>query len=153
MMKIKQKNFYFCIIVLLNLWFKEYSGAAVCMYFIYKVSFKTLNILQRNICQSIFNSNSPLPQCSVNIIPQDQIDDEPIGFTTPIPPSCNQAIIATLTIIVSTTLYISHYFLTMNSLMLSSKLTALETKMYGKMMVIKSYFKEKLQSLKKSLCI
>ena len=89
----------------------------------------------------------------MNIIPRDQIDDEPIGFTTPIPLSCNQAIIATLAIIVSTTLYISHYFLTMNSLMLSSKLTALETKMYGKMMVIKSYFKDKLQSLKNSLCI
>ena len=32
--------------------------------------------------------------------------------------------------------------------MLSSKLTPLETKMYGKMMKIISYFKDELQSLK-----
>ena len=37
----------------------------------------------------------------------------------------------------------------MNSPMLSSKLTALETKMCGKMMVIISYLKNELQSLKK----
>ena len=36
----------------------------------------------------------------------------------------------------------------MNSLMLSSKLTALETKICGKMMVITSYFEGELQSLK-----
>ena len=42
----------------------------------------------------------------------------------------------------------------MNSPMLSSELTALETKMYGKMMVITSYFKDELQSLKRILlCI
>ena len=37
----------------------------------------------------------------------------------------------------------------MNSPMLSSKPTALETKMCGKMVVITSYFKDELQSLKK----
>ena len=36
----------------------------------------------------------------------------------------------------------------MTSLMLSSKLTALEIEMSGKMMVITSYFKDELQSLK-----
>ena len=95
-------------------------------------------------------SNSPLSQCSVNvdIIPQDQIDDESIWFTTPIPPLRNQAILATATISVSTTCYSSQYFLTVNSPMLNSKLTALEIKMCGKIMVITSYFKNKLQSLK-----
>ena len=89
-----------------------------------------------------------MPQCSVNITPQDQIDDEPVLFTTPVPPLRNQAILATPAISVSTTHYSSQYFLTMNSPMLCSKLTALETKMYGKMMVIASYFKVELQSLK-----
>ena len=84
----------------------------------------------------------------VNIIPQDQIDDEPIRFSTPIPPFPNQAILATAAISVTTTHYSSQYFLTMNSPMLSSKLTTLETKMCGKMMVIISYFKDELQSLK-----
>ena len=37
----------------------------------------------------------------------------------------------------------------MNSPMLSSKPTALETKMCDKMVVITSYFKDELQSLKK----
>ena len=37
----------------------------------------------------------------------------------------------------------------MNSPMLSSKLTALETKIFGKMMVVTSYFKDEVQSLKK----
>ena len=77
----------------------------------------------------------------MNNIPQDQIDDEPIGFTISRPPLRNQAILATPDISVSTT----QYFLTMNSPMLSSKLTALETKMRVKMMVIKSYFKNELQ--------
>ena len=37
----------------------------------------------------------------------------------------------------------------MNSPVLSSKLTALETKIFGKMMVVASYFKDEVQSLKK----
>ena len=49
---------------------------------------------------------------------------------------------------VSTSHYSSQYFLTKNSLMLSTKLNALETKMSGKMMVIISYFKDELQLLK-----
>ena len=85
----------------------------------------------------------------VNIILQEQIDDAPVRFTTPIPPLRNQAILATPAISVITTHYSSQYFLTMNSPMLSSKLTALETKMCGKMMVITSYFRDELQSLKK----
>ena len=95
-------------------------------------------------------SKPPLLQCSVNvnIIPQDQIDDEPIRFITPTPPLRNQLILATAAISVSTTYYSSQYFLTMNSPMLSSKPTALETKMCGKMMVITFYFKDELQSLK-----
>ena len=91
-----------------------------------------------------------MPQCNVNVnfIPQDQIDDEPIWLTKPIPPLHNQVILATAAINVSTTHYSSQYFLTMNSPMLSSKLTALETKMSGKMMVKTSYVKNELQSLK-----
>ena len=84
----------------------------------------------------------------MNIIPQDQIDNEPVRFTTSIPPLCNQAALATPTNSVGTTHYSSQYFLTMNSPMLCSKLAALETKMCGKMMVITSYFKDELQSLK-----
>ena len=49
---------------------------------------------------------------------------------------------------VNTSHYSSQYFLTKNSLMLSTKLNALETKMSGKMMVIISYFKDELQLLK-----
>ena len=94
-------------------------------------------------------SNSSWPQCSVNIILQEQIDDAPIRFTTPIPPLRNQAILATPAISVITTHYSSQYFLTMNSPMMSSKLTALETKMCGKMMVFTSSFRDELQSLKK----
>ena len=60
----------------------------------------------------------------------------------------NQAILAIATISVSTTRYSSQYILTMNSPMLNSNLTALETKTCGKMMVITSYFKNDLQSLK-----
>ena len=71
------------------------------------------------------------------------------GLLTPITPLRNQAILATPAISVITTPYSSQCFLTMNSPMLSSKLTALETKMCGKMMVIASYFKNELQSLKK----
>ena len=37
----------------------------------------------------------------------------------------------------------------MNSPMLYSKLAALERKLYGKMVVITSYFRDELQSLKK----
>ena len=55
-------------------------------------------------------SNSSLPQCSVSIILQDQIDDEPIRFTTPIPPLRNQAILATTAISVSSTPYTLQYF-------------------------------------------
>ena len=94
-------------------------------------------------------SNLPWPPCSVNIIHQYQIDDTPIRFTTPIPPLCNQAIQATLAISVITAPYSSPCFPTMNSPMLSSKLTALERKMCDKMMVLTSYFKDELQSLKK----
>ena len=89
-------------------------------------------------------SNSPLSQCSVKIIPQDQIDDEPLRFTTPIPPLRNQSILATTAISVSATHYSSQYFLTINSPMLCSKLTALEKKVCGKMMLITSYFKNEL---------
>ena len=85
----------------------------------------------------------------MNIILQDQIDDAPIRFTTPVPRLRNQAILATPTISVITTSYSSQCFLTMNSPMLSSKLTALETKRCGRMMVITCYFKDELQSLKK----
>ena len=85
----------------------------------------------------------------MNIILQDQIDDAPILFTTPIPSLRNRVILATPAINVITTPYSSQCFLTMNSPMFSSKLTASETKMYGKMMVITSYFKDELQSLKK----
>ena len=84
----------------------------------------------------------------MNIILQDEVDDEPLPFTTPIPPLRNQAVLATPAIIVGTTHYSSQHFLNMNSPMLCSKLTALETKMCGKMMVITSYFKDELQSLK-----
>ena len=70
----------------------------------------------------------PWRQCSVNIILQDQIDDAPIRFTTPIPPLRNQAILATPAVSVITTPYSSQCFLTMSSPMLSSELTALETK-------------------------
>ena len=69
-------------------------------------------------------------------------------FTTPIPPLCNQAILVTPAIGVITAAYSSQCFLTMNSSILSSKLTALETKMCGKIMVITSYFKDELKSLK-----
>ena len=72
--------------------------------------------------------DSPLSQYSVNIIPQDQIDDEP--------PVWNQSILATPDICVSTTPNSSQHFLTMNSPMLSSKLASLEIKMCGKMMAI-----------------
>ena len=80
----------------------------------------------------------------MNIIPQDQIDDEPIRFLHQYPLVHNQTILATPAITVSTTDYSSRYFLTMNSPMSSSKMTALETKMCGKMMVITSYFKDEL---------
>ena len=85
----------------------------------------------------------------MNIILQDQIDDAPIRFTKPIPPLRNQAILATPAVSVITTLYSSQCFLTMNRANLSSKLTALEIKMCGKMMVITSYFKTEFQSFKK----
>ena len=32
-------------------------------------------------------SNLPLPQCNVSIIPQDQIDHDPIQLNTAIPPA------------------------------------------------------------------
>ena len=60
-------------------------------------------------------------------------------------PLRNQTKLAAPAISVSTTHYSSQYFLTMNIPMLISKLTALETKMCGKMMVITSYFKDELQ--------
>ena len=66
-----------------------------------------------------------LPQCSVNIIPQDHIDDEPVRFTTLIPPLGNQAILPTPTIIVSTVHYSSQYFLTINSPILNTELTVI----------------------------
>ena len=72
----------------------------------------------------------------MNIILQDQIDDAPIRFTTPTPTLRNQALLATPAVSVNTTPYSSQYFLTMNSPMSSSKLTAFETKMCGKMMRI-----------------
>ena len=82
--------------------------------------------------------------CSVNITPQDQIDDKPIRFTTPsISPLRNQSILVTPVISVSTTHDSSQCFLTINSPVLSSKL--METKMCGKMMVIASYVKDELQ--------
>ena len=90
-----------------------------------------------------------MPQCNVNIIPQDQTDDEPIRFTTPVPPFRNQAILVPPAISVITTPYSSQCFLIMNSPMLSSKLAALVTKMCGKMIVITFYFKDELQSLRK----
>ena len=73
---------------------------------------------------------------------------KPIRFPTPISPLRNQAILATPAISVRTTHYSSQYFLTMSNPMFSSKLTALETKMCGKMIVITSYFKDESQSLK-----
>ena len=86
----------------------------------------------------------------MNIILQDQIDDAPIQVTTQITPLRNQAILAAPVISVIITPYSSQCFLTMNSPMLSSKLTALETKMCGKMMVVTSYFKNEWHSLNKS---
>ena len=86
----------------------------------------------------------------MNIILQDQIDDAPIQVTTQITPLRNQTILAAPVISVIITPYSSQCFLTMNSPMLSSKLTALETKMCGKMMVVTSYFKNEWQSLNKS---
>ena len=62
-------------------------------------------------------SNSPLPQFSVKVTPQDQTDDEPIRFTTPTPPLRNQAILATPISTVHNSY--SQYFLTMNCPMLS----------------------------------
>ena len=70
-------------------------------------------------------------------------------FTRPILPLRNQAILPTPAFSVITTSYSSQCFLTTNSPMLSSKLIALETKMCRKMMLITSYFKGELQSLKK----
>ena len=84
--------------------------------------------------------------CSANITPQDQIDDKPIRFTTPsISPLRNQSVLATPVISVNTTHDSSQDFLTINSPILSSKLTSVETKMCGKMMVIASYVKDELQ--------
>ena len=40
-------------------------------------------------------SNSPLFQCNLNILYQDQINDEPMWLTTPIPPVGKQTILAT----------------------------------------------------------
>ena len=85
----------------------------------------------------------------MNVILQDQFDDAPIRFTTPIPPLRNQAILSTPAVRVITTSYSSQCILTMNSPALSSKLAALETKMCGKMMVVITDFKDELQSLKK----
>ena len=81
------------------------------------------------------------------IVPKDQIDDEPTRFTTSIPPLRNQAILATPAISLGTTLYSSQYFLTTNSLLMSSKLTALGTRCC-KMVVITSYLKNEPQLLK-----
>ena len=67
-------------------------------------------------------SKLPLSQCSLNIICQDQIGDKPIWFTTLILPLRNQAILETPAISV-TLPYGSQCFLTVNSPMLSSKLT------------------------------
>ena len=66
-------------------------------------------------------SNSPLAQWSANLIPQYQIDDEPIRLTTPIPPVRNQSILATPAIGFSTTPNSLQFFLTMNSTVLRSK--------------------------------
>ena len=65
-------------------------------------------------------SKSSWPQCSVNIILQDQIEDAPIQLTTQIPALRNQAILATPAISAITTSYSSQCFLAMNSPMLSS---------------------------------
>ena len=83
----------------------------------------------------------------MSIIPQDQIDHEPLRFITPIPSLHNQAILATPATSSSTIHCSSQCFLNMNSSMLCSKVTALERKMCGKMMVVTSYFNDKLQSL------
>ena len=56
---------------------------------------------------------------------------------------------AIIPIIPITTPYSLQCFLTKNNLILSSMLNGLETKTCGKMMVITSYFKGKLPSLKK----
>ena len=72
----------------------------------------------------------------MNVILQDQLDDAPIRFTTTVTTLRDQVILATPAVSVITTPYSSQCFLTMKSSMLSSKLTALETKMCGKMMVI-----------------
>ena len=85
----------------------------------------------------------------MNVILQDQLDDAPIRFTTTVTTLRDQVILATPAVSVITTPYSSQCFLTMKSSMLSSKLTALETKMCGKMMVIISYLRNELQSLKK----
>ena len=84
----------------------------------------------------------------MNIIPQDQTEHEPIRFISPIPPWPNQAILVTPAISVSTIPYSSQYFMnnpTVNNPILSSKLTALETKLGGEMVVITSYFMNEMQ--------
>ena len=129
--------------MLINMWFPllswaKRSGCSICWY--WSIIINNSN----SIC-----SNSPCPHCSVNIVLQDQIDDAPVQFTIQIPPLPNQTILAAPSISVITTPYRSQCFLSMNSPMLSSKPTALETKMCGKMMVITSYFKDELHSLKK----
>ena len=55
----------------------------------------SLIIIQKQPGSPSSCSNSPLPQCSVNIITQDQTDNEPILFTTPMPLLRNQVILAT----------------------------------------------------------
>ena len=62
----------------------------------------------------------------MNIIPRDEIDNEAIRLTTPIPLVCNHSILATPVINVSTTPHSSQRFLTMQIPMLSSKLNIIE---------------------------
>ena len=76
----------------------------------------------------------------MNFILQDQVDDVSTRFTHQYPLSVVR--VATPAISAVTTPYSSQCFLTTNSPRLSSRPTALETKMCGKVMVITSYFKD-----------
>ena len=73
----------------------------------------------------------------MNIIPRDEIDNEAIRLTTPIPLVCNHSILATPVINVSATPHSSQRYLTMQIPMLSSKLASLETNIWQLHLVLR----------------
>ena len=116
------------------IWFTPITVFSVCLF---DAEQHVISSSQLNKTFWLFSLLKFKTSCSnVNIILQDQIDDAPIRFTTPTPTLRNQALVATPAVSVITTPYSSQDFLTMNSPMSSSKLTAFETKMSGKMMGI-----------------